>query len=72
VAEVLRIAFEEMDLHRVCLSVYAGNRRAMRCYEKCGFRREGVQRKAVLKRGDWIDVVLMAVLREEWTCQRDR
>jgi RimJ/RimL family protein N-acetyltransferase len=68
VREALRIGFEEMGLHRVCLNVFAGNHRAMRCYEKCGFRREGVQRKSFLKRGEWIDVVLMAVLKEEWEC----
>ncbi len=60
-----------MGLHRIHLSVFAGNRRGLRCYEKCGFQREGLQRKAFLKRGVWIDVVLMAVLREEWTCPSD-
>ncbi len=67
----LRIGFQEMGLHRIHLSVFAGNQRGLRCYEKCGFQREGLQRKAFLKRGVWIDVVLMAVLREEWTCPSD-
>src|SRR5437667_957189 len=34
---LLRHAFETMQLHRVDLRVLTFNRRAIRCYEKCGF-----------------------------------
>ena len=64
--EILRIGFEERKLHRIELETWAHNVRAQRCYRKCGFRHEGVRRQARLKRGRWIDVVMMAVLREEW------
>lgn len=66
VREVLRIGFEEWGLHRIHLTAFAENARAIRCYEKCGFRHEGLRRKAVLKSGEWHDDVLMAILREEW------
>lgn len=64
--EVLRIGFEEMGLHRIHLQAFVGNARGIRCYEKCGFRHEGVLRQARLKRGRWVDVVTMAILRHEW------
>jgi RimJ/RimL family protein N-acetyltransferase len=64
--KALHIGFTEMGLHRIHLDTDARNARAIRCYEKCGFRHEGVLRKARLKRGTWADTVLMAVLREEW------
>jgi len=64
--EVLRIGFEEMGLHRVHLTALAENGRAIRCYEKCGFQREGLRRRHYLKRGRLVDVVCMGVLREEW------
>lgn len=64
--EVLRVGFEEMDLHRIHLQVFAGNARGIRCYERCGFRHEGLHRQARWKRGEWVDVLSMAVLREEW------
>jgi len=64
--EVLRIAFEEMGLHRVHLTASADNARAIRCYEKAGFRHEGLRRKSRLNRGEWLDEVIMAILREEW------
>lgn len=68
--EMLRIGFSERGLHRVQLDALATNARAIRCYEKCGFRREGVQRQTVLKRGVLADLVIMGLLREEWEARR--
>jgi len=64
--EVLRIGFRDMGLHRIHLDLFAENARALRCYQKCGFRQEGLQRQARWKRGRWRDVISMAILREEW------
>jgi RimJ/RimL family protein N-acetyltransferase/precorrin-6B methylase 2 len=64
--ELLRIGFEELGYLRIQLNVHFRNARARRCYEKSGFRYEGTQRKSFLKRGVWIDVITMAILREEW------
>jgi RimJ/RimL family protein N-acetyltransferase len=64
--EVLRMGFDERSLHRIQLNALATNARAIRCYEKCGFRREGLQRQTVLKRGALADLVIMGLLREEW------
>ena len=68
--EVLRIGFQELNLHRIRLDCHAGNARGLRCYEKCGFRHEGIARQARFKRGRWVDVVQMAILREEWEAMR--
>lgn len=37
----LQVAFRRLRLRQVYLRVYASNRRAIRCYEKCGFRAVG-------------------------------
>jgi RimJ/RimL family protein N-acetyltransferase len=66
---MLRYAFDEMNLRRVYLRVYAANTRAMRCYEKCGFRTEGRLRQHVYRNGVWHDEIIMAVLRDEFTAQ---
>jgi RimJ/RimL family protein N-acetyltransferase/predicted N-acetyltransferase YhbS len=63
---MLRYAFETLGLHRVSLRVAAYNARAIRCYEKCGFRHEGIERDSFFVDGKWHDDVLMAILREEW------
>ena len=65
---VLRYAFETLGLHRVHLKVAAYNVRARRCYEKSGFRVEGILRQSFQVDCEWQDDVLMAILREEWEC----
>lgn len=63
---MLRFAFCELNLHRVELEVFDFNPRAVRCYEKAGFRHEGVRRQAHFRNGRYHDVHRMAVLREEF------
>ena len=69
VREVLRRGFQDMGLQRIHLTADAGNTRGIRCYEKCGFRHEGVRRRHILKRGQWGDLVCMGILREEWEAE---
>ena len=63
---LLRFAFAELNLHRVSLSAYAYNPRAIRSYEKAGFSIEGRLRQVVHRDGQRADEVFMGVLRDEW------
>ncbi len=63
---LLRYAFEQLGLNRVELEVYDFNPRAIRTYEKAGFRRDGVRRQALYRDGGFHDIYLMSILREEW------
>lgn len=62
---LLRFAFRDLDLRRVTLIADADNARGIACYERCGFRREGVLRAHRLRYGEPLDMVAMGVLREE-------
>ena len=62
----LKFAFDYLNLERVALSVQANNPRAIRAYEKAGFVREGLLRRDAYRNGEYIDVVQMGVLREEF------
>jgi RimJ/RimL family protein N-acetyltransferase len=42
------------------------NTASQRVLEKTGFRREGIMRKRDFVRGEWTDVALFSILREEW------
>lgn len=42
------------------------NTASQRVLEKVGFRREGIMRKRAFIRGEWTDMVLFSLLREEW------
>jgi len=63
---LLGFAFGELGLRRVTLIADADNARGIRCYEKCGFRHEGLLRAHRLRYGKPIDMVAMAILREEF------
>ncbi len=65
-ARVLRYAFEELKLSRVNASVHATNVGSIRVLEKLGLIQEGVQRRHIQRFGEWKDIVLFGVLREEW------
>ena len=63
---LLEYGFATLGLHRVGLCVYENNPRAIRCYEKCGFRREGVRREARWWAGRWWNILEYAILEHEW------
>ncbi|HEX9924439.1 MAG TPA: GNAT family protein [Anaerolineae bacterium] len=51
-------------LTRIELEVFASNRAAIALYEKFGFEREGLKRKARYVDGSWDDFVMMALVRQ--------
>ena len=63
---VLRFAFDELNLHRVQLTVFCYNERAIALYEKLGFQREGVHREHLQRDGKRYDMYLYGLLRSEW------
>jgi RimJ/RimL family protein N-acetyltransferase len=63
---LLRFAFTEVNLRRVTLTVFEYNPRAIRSYEKAGFRHEGRKRLALNREGKRWDELYMGILREEW------
>lgn len=62
----LQYAFAELNVHRVSLGLHEYNSRALRSYEKAGFRLEGRTRKDLMRDGKRRDSLWMGVLREEW------
>jgi RimJ/RimL family protein N-acetyltransferase len=65
----LRYAFLELSLERVSLSVFVSNNRAVRSYEKAGFKPEGIERQVIRRDGIAEDILYMGILRQEWLAQ---
>ena len=63
-------AFGTLGLHRVALSVFEFNERAIRAYARVGFLTEGRAREAVWRDGRWWDELAMSVLAPEWHARR--
>jgi RimJ/RimL family protein N-acetyltransferase len=63
---VLKIGFNNLELHRICLGVYDFNKAAIRCYQKAGLIIEGTNRDCLLFKDKWWSLVEMSILEAEW------
>ena len=64
--EVLRIAFEDVRLHRVVGSLEARNTASARVLEKLGMRREAHLIENEWVKGEWQSELIYALLDREW------
>ncbi|MBU7011990.1 MAG: GNAT family N-acetyltransferase [Theionarchaea archaeon] len=62
----LKLAFEGLNLNRVYLRTFSENKRAQKCYEKVGFKKEGVLREDSFKSGKYVDSFIYSVLAREY------
>ena len=69
---MLAHAFKQLSLHRVALTVFEFNTRAIRAYEKCGFVIEGRARQAIFRNGRFWDEIHMSILLDEWEARQSR
>lgn len=70
---LLRYLFEVKRLHRVTIHPEVANRRAIRSYEKAGFRLDGVLRhNDRFEDGRYADTHFMSILEDEWPEARAR
>ncbi len=63
---VLKTGFDELGLHRISLGVYQNNEGALQCYQKCGFKIEGVSRDILWFKESYLSMIEMAILEDEW------
>ncbi len=63
---ILDYAFRLRNMRRVWLRVRGNSERATRAYRSCGFVEEGRLREHVWSAGQYVDLVVMGVLRSEW------
>jgi len=66
----LKHGFETLNFNRIFLVVFENNPRAIRAYEKAGFVLEGRQRQAMFMDGEYIDVLMMSVLRRDFSSEK--
>jgi RimJ/RimL family protein N-acetyltransferase len=64
---LVKFIFEQMNIHKVKLNVFSYNERAIKSYEKCGFKVEGVLRQEIFRDGKYYDEIIMGLLKEEYS-----
>lgn len=65
--DLVQIGFEQLDLDRIRLNVFHINSRAMRCYEKVGFRKTYKKKKVYQAlNGEYWDNIEMTLEKQTW------
>jgi RimJ/RimL family protein N-acetyltransferase len=67
---MLRLGFEELDLHRIVGRLDARNAASARVLERLGMRREAHLRENEFVKGEWCDELVYAILASEWRAQQ--
>lgn len=58
--------FDHYQLNKITLEVLATNTRAINLYHKLGFHQEGVKRQEVYRNGQYVDSIIMSLLKKEY------
>lgn len=62
---LIRFGFERLNLHRIEAGVATENKRSIKVLEKAGMTIEGIRRKILPIRGDWVDNYHYAILESD-------
>lgn len=63
---ILDFGFNYLNLNNIDLALMEFNQRALKCYQKCGFKEIGRRRKCKFINGKYYDSILMDILAEEF------
>lgn len=69
---LFRVAFDELRLHRVQISIIPRNMASRRVVEKLDIRDEGVAQRYLEINGSWEDHIRYAMTAEEWDQRREQ
>lgn len=70
-AVVLKYAFEDLNLHRVQVSIIPRNTSSRRVVEKLSMREEGIAERYLEINGEWEDHIRYAFTSEEWDSRKE-
>lgn len=63
----MEFIFENMNINKIRLSTFSFNERARKCYEKCGFKVEGILKDEIFKEEKYYDEIIMAAFKSNTT-----
>ena len=63
---ILSYIFDNLNLNKLCCEVLAFNDLVVKIHQKYGSKIEGRLRKHIYKNGQFQDVIVMGILKEEW------
>lgn len=57
--------FKEMNINKIKLDVYEFNNKAIKCYEKCGFKKEAILKMELFRKGKFHDIIRMVLFKDD-------
>lgn len=63
---ILDFGFNYLNLNNIMLKVFAFNKRAIKAYEKCGFKIFGTWKECNYFNGEYVDVIYMNILKRDF------
>lgn len=67
---ILQYVFGELQLNKLCCEVLGFNEAVVNMHKNFGFIQEGLYRQHIFKDGNFIDVVALGILKDEWEIKR--
>lgn len=68
---LLNYGFNTLNLNNIMLTVYSFNERAIKTYEKIGFKKIGIRRNSIYRDNELYDVIYMDILKDEFNSLKD-
>lgn len=63
---LVEFLFSRLNLRRIQIDTWSGNERAIKSYQKCGFRIEGTLKESEFIEGKYYDTIIMGLLKTNW------
>jgi len=63
---LVNYGFNTLNLNRIQLETFSFNIRALKSYQKVGFKEEGIRRQAIYVNGEYHDAIMLGILKNEW------
>ncbi|MBD9364669.1 GNAT family N-acetyltransferase [Leuconostoc mesenteroides] len=63
---ILDYGFNNLNMHKIKLTVYPFNTPAVKAYKKNGFTKEGTFKNEVFYDGKWVDIDHYAIFQNDW------
>ena len=58
--------FDVLGLHKLCNETFVANQPVIRLHQLCGSKQDGIMRQHIYKAGQFYDVAVGSILKEEW------
>jgi len=64
---VINFLFDDLNKHRITASIDPRNLKSIQLFERLGFRKEAHFKQSILIKGGWVDDLIYAILKDEWS-----